>query len=306
MPTLQELITQALRAKNVGAVKADPGQKAADEYTYATEPFDVMKRTRDYGPLNPVIDFVTPSRADVFSAGLAKAAVLGGKALAGAKAALPVAKAAVLYHGSPFSFERFLKGKIGKGTGHQSEGYGHYFTDLEDEAKSYVEDLVDYSRGWPPKRTPGNLYKVEVPDDLVGKMLNYDEPLGNQPAVLDKLRGLGSTVTQDMTGRQFYEQLRKQLLEQALRTRQLTPEKLDELQTLIRRNMEYDEEQFPKALLKRSFKDATSQLEQVGIPGNKYLGYNPRGGASPQNVVVFPSNERAIKILERTPVIRPR
>lgn len=96
MPTLQELITQALRAKNVGAVKADPGQKAADEYTYATEPFDVMKRTRDYGPLNPVIDFFTPSRADIFSAGMTKAAVLGGKALAGTKAALPVAKAAVL------------------------------------------------------------------------------------------------------------------------------------------------------------------------------------------------------------------
>lgn len=219
---------------------------------------------------------------------------------------IPMPGATVLYHGSPFSFERFLKGKIGKGTGHQSEGYGHYFTDLEDEAKSYVEDLVDYSMGWPPKRTPGNLYKVEVPDDLVGKMLNYDEPLANQPAVFDKLRGLSSAATQDITGRQFYEQLRKQLLEQALRIRQLAPEKLDELRSLIRRNMEYDEEQFPKALLKRSFKDATSQLEQVGIPGNKYLGYNPRGGTLPQNVVVFPSNERAIKILERTPVIRPR
>jgi hypothetical protein len=65
MPTLQELITAALQAKNVGSVKADPGQRALDAYTYATEPFDFMKRTRDYGSLNPVMDLLTPGRADV-------------------------------------------------------------------------------------------------------------------------------------------------------------------------------------------------------------------------------------------------
>ena len=36
MPTLQELIAQAMRAKNVGAVKADPYGKAQAEFDYAS------------------------------------------------------------------------------------------------------------------------------------------------------------------------------------------------------------------------------------------------------------------------------
>lgn len=208
MPTLQELLAAALRARNVGAVQADPEQRAADEYTYASEPFDVMKRTRDYGPLNPVVDFFTPSRADVMSAGLAKLGLLGGKAAMGAKAAmplikqailgggaaakaLPVAKAAILYHGSPHKFEAFDISKAGSGVGNWAQGFGHYFTQDKDLAgRWYAQGMADSMR----KEGGGHLYTVEIPDEFLERMVNLGQPLAQQsPAVLQRLKDLNLT-----------------------------------------------------------------------------------------------------------------
>ena len=48
-----------------------------------------------------------------------------------------------LWHGSPYQFEKFSTDKIGTGEGAQAFGWGLYFTDLEDIAKSYAKPSID-------------------------------------------------------------------------------------------------------------------------------------------------------------------
>jgi hypothetical protein len=45
------------------------------------------------------------------------------------------------YHGSPHSFEQFDASKIGSGEGNQAFGYGMYFTNQKEIAKSYAKKL---------------------------------------------------------------------------------------------------------------------------------------------------------------------
>ena len=48
-----------------------------------------------------------------------------------------------IYHGSPYSFDRFTTKKIGSGEGAQAFGWGLYFTDLEGIARSYAKPSID-------------------------------------------------------------------------------------------------------------------------------------------------------------------
>ncbi|MDR2205564.1 MAG: hypothetical protein LBE36_05355, partial [Flavobacteriaceae bacterium] len=52
-----------------------------------------------------------------------------------------------VYHGSPYSFDKFSSSQIGTGEGAQGYGYGLYFTDLEDVAKDYAKKLADRKLG---------------------------------------------------------------------------------------------------------------------------------------------------------------
>lgn len=115
----------------------------------------------------------------------------------------------------------------------------------------------------------GSLYKVDLPDDAIAKMLNWDKPLSEQPqeiqSIAKSLLGKnnnpmawlvndGAAQDMTMTGKQF-------------------------LNTLI---------------------GGESQLQKAGIPGIRYLDGGSRGtGAGTSNFVVFPGNESLLSILER-------
>ena len=47
------------------------------------------------------------------------------------------------YHGSPYNFDKFTTQKMGTGEGNQAFGWGLYFTDIKDIAKSYATVLTD-------------------------------------------------------------------------------------------------------------------------------------------------------------------
>jgi hypothetical protein len=115
----------------------------------------------------------------------------------------------------------------------------------------------------------GQLYKVDLPDDAIAKMLNWDKPMSEQPqeiqSIAKSLLGKnnnpmawlvndGAAQDMTMTGKQF-------------------------LNTLI---------------------GGESQLQKAGIPGIRYLDGGSRGtGAGTSNFVVFPGNESLLSILER-------
>lgn len=122
------------------------------------------------------------------------------------------------YHGSPYRFSKFDPTKIGSGEGAQAYGYGMYFAENPSVAGSYKEMAhalpispaaqqafaVLNSNVHPsmqaralanlPKEAieeaksfKGNLYTVDIPDEMIGRMLDWDKPLGQQSETIQRL-----------------------------------------------------------------------------------------------------------------------
>ena len=114
----------------------------------------------------------------------------------------------------------------------------------------------------------GSLYKVDLPDDAIAKMLDWDKPLSQQSNAVKQAIGLDKNPNasiKDMTGLEFYVG---------------TGGKLGE----------------PTS----ASKAAAEHLRKKGIPGIRYLdGGSRSAGAGSSNFVIFPQNEGLLQILER-------
>jgi len=117
----------------------------------------------------------------------------------------------------------------------------------------------------------GNMYKVDLPDEAIAKMLDWDKPLSQQHPDVQKALSDYSVITGKpidplATGEQIYRQFRGKNLPQA------------------------DAGQIA----------SSNELKWVGIPGIRYLDGGSRGaGSGTSNYVVFPGNEDLLTILER-------
>ena len=133
--------------------------------------------------------------------------------------------------------------------------------DVPKEVADFVQEISE-------KR--GNLYKVDLPDDAIAKMLDWDKPLSQQaPEVQKAFAKIGAG--EGMTGQQAYRAAH----EAAIRSGKALPAAEKERQ-------------------------AVEALRKAGIPGIRYLDGGSRGtGAGTSNFVVFPGNEGLLKILER-------
>jgi len=104
-------------------------------------------------------------------------------------------------------------------------------------------------------------------------MLDWDKPLSEQSAAVKKVltdNGFMLEENIDITGRELYNFLAKD-------------------------NMRF---QAPEG---ETAKEASKFLAQMGIPGIKYLdaGSRGQGGTGTRNFVVFPGEEKKVRILER-------
>jgi hypothetical protein len=138
-------------------------------------------------------------------------------------------------------------------------------------AQKNLEDLKAMKAGLP--ENTGALYKVDLPDEHIAKMLDWDKPLNRQSdfvkdalnPLIPKIRatanddnGLGGYL-----GKGIYEMLG-------------------------------DGKASPQT---------AQMLREQGIPGIRYLDGGSRGaGAGSSNYVVFPGNEELLRILERNGV----
>jgi hypothetical protein len=229
-------------------------------------------------------------------------------------------RGAIVWHGSPHKFEAFDASKIGTGEGAQAYGHGMYFAESPDVAKSYQQALtigdryVDnklldssdprhllasiladakgssnpasealdalqnmampggsksvretaskalelFNKGERPVaqyiKPEGALYKVDLPDEAIASMLDWDKPLKEQPANVQK----------------FFSAI-------------------------------YKPNDYLTDWLKQGDPDDIAKiLQEEGIPGIRYLDQGSRGaGAGTSNFVVFPGEERLLRILER-------
>lgn len=181
---------------------------------------------------------------------------------------LPLVPGMTVFHGSPHKFDALDSSKIGTGEGAQSYGKGMYFAENPTVAQSYQQpsgkmqhkttgEVVD-SRQIPMGKVheygpvTGNLYKADLPDEQIARMVNWDAPIAAQPAgaklVLENLRRETSAargVGNDSIG---------DILKAAIRLG-LQPEK---------------------------------RLSAVGVPGIRYLDEGSRqAGRGTSNFVVF-------------------
>jgi hypothetical protein len=299
-----------------------------------------MARTMDrvsYGePLTTGSGMTTRPRADTMDALLGAAPIAQGMNALGRKAVPAMVRnalaptspgmaqrGAIVYHGSPHTFDKFDMSKIGTGEGAQAYGHGLYFADNPGVAQDYQRSLSDAAvkvggkQATPAKGSPadialawlegsdfktareqidiarsialdknkpsfdkalrvldfwekkgatpatgGSLYKVDLPDEHIAKMLDWDKPLSQQsPEIRASLQKLGELMPDS--------NLRKGgsamgLLESRLGGRD----------------------------------KAAAALKEAGIPGIKYLDQGSRGtGAGTSNYVVF--DDALPKILER-------
>ena len=242
-----------------------------------------------------------------------------------------------VYHGSPHKFDAFDASKIGTGEGGQAYGHGLYLAESPDVARAYQNALSKYGElrfadgttqniqdlpynsarqiagqlwmkkpnfqdakfalgnldskylGQPKQEVlkeleslrdasaslSGSFYKVDLPDDQIAKMLDWDKPLSQQaPEVQKALGGIESNfpAIPDFNLRKWMD--------------------ADPLASTWHNVIQRDLGVTPDAIAKT--------LKDRGIPGIRYLDAGSRtGGAGTSNFVVFPGEEKNLKILSR-------
>jgi hypothetical protein len=138
--------------------------------------------------------------------------------------------------------------------------------------------LLKQRAALPESKYAGNLYKVDLPDEAIAKMLDWDKPLSQQaPEVLDAMRkvaGAGRYMNLGGT-RQFIEPPPAWMTGGAAYAR-------------------------VGRMLDQGDAAASNALRQAGIPGIRYLDAGSRSaGQGSSNFVVFPGNEGLLTIVER-------
>jgi len=241
----------------------------------------------------------------------------------------PMVREMTVYHGTPHQFPateanplgEFDASKIGTGEGAQAYGHGIYLAESPDVAKTYqsaqnpsarkatmtlqafdgnvnkaiaamkkevatmtphkdspylrqgafqeTQDALNYLQQMKKGAAPqtGALYTADLPDEHIERMLDWDKPFLDQSNEIKK-------VAKENLPASVYNQL----------LTQRTGDMVGEL-----------------AGYKGGNAKASELMRQAGIPGIKYLDAGSRGpkGTGTRNFVIFPGEEKNLRILER-------
>ena len=167
------------------------------------------------------------------------------------------------------------------------------------QALSRVDDpaVEAWAKTIEPKyKAAGNLYRVDIPDEQIPKMLNWDEPLNKQPqAVKDAFSKLGISVD-EKANKAFLDDLEAQLTGGAVKGVKEVPNPTGE-------------KLYNRLVNKFGSPEAASQeLNKLGVTGIRYLDEQSRGKdlewviKSPQGGEnVFRTKETADAFLKKNP-----
>lgn len=152
---------------------------------------------------------------------------------------------------------------------------------------SHIREALNATKGKEISlvKNEGNLYKVDIPDEYIPNMLDWDKPLLQQtPQVQEALAKLGiKSDAQKLS--EFDDALLNALLNDSkapLPKQPINPTGQDIYQTFIQGNPQY----------------TSQRLNEVGIRGIRYLDEGSRkSGKGTSNFVVFDPSE--VKILEQ-------
>ena len=154
------------------------------------------------------------------------------------------------------------------------------------------EKLADLIKGYQEAQS-GALYKVDLPDEHIAKMLDWDAPLSKQP--------------------ENVQSFAKKALEKEISNAGKVADGWGDLSAPYNALNELTGQDLISKLrpnLNASLQNITggggpevsNALRQAGIPGIRYLDAMSREGGGTSNFVIFPQNEGLLKILERNGV----
>jgi hypothetical protein len=161
------------------------------------------------------------------------------------------------YHGSPYLFDKFDLSKAGSNSG-QDYGYGLYFTSSPKVANAYTKPI-----GSQNVKDAGNVYKVDIPDEYIPKMINWSS-YKQTPEVKEIFKKHG--LSAEGSGEDLYFEA-------------------------IKKAGSSDEN-------KSGFQKAAEYLDSIGIKGVTYPNRGVGDMKDAQNYVLF--NPSQIPILETT------
>jgi hypothetical protein len=262
-------------------------------------------------------DFERARRADD-EAGMAMAAASAlpvGRLIGALKGFDPVMREIDVYHGSPHRFDEFDASKIGTGEGAQAYGHGIYFAESPNVAQHYAtggggfvpvqgKDNVYFNGQWvqdfSDKKSPEGLAKYAMSQSSTGTTIKEKtetlNKIGRKDAAdwleknADKFnQSKGNLYTADLP-----DEMVDRMLDYDLPIDQQSPYVLA---ALDRAGINTQS----TALAGPMAQGQERHLAKFGIPGIKYLDEGSRGKSATKtrNFVVFPGEEKKVKILKR-------
>ena len=159
--------------------------------------------------------------------------------------------------------------------------YGNAFVGIKPMSSRRLGETLAMQRaatrlGAPDVGDAGNLYKVDLPDSAIARMLDWDKPLSQQaPGVQKAVQGVWDA--------NFIKMVKSG------KVPALADANGSDVYTALGKSPEM-----------------AAQLRQAGIPGIRYLDGGSRGaGSGTSNYVVFPGEEALLTILERNGIPLP-
>lgn len=157
-------------------------------------------------------------------------------------------------------------------------------------------DLLKSNKG----EKPGFLYTIDLPDEQIARMLDWDKPLSEQPDIVKSInpQSLGLTYKKLENGNHAFVNSEGKIIgnlqkggTQESFTKNWTEDVLKGTGSDLYRQLGQGMEGGPKV---------SSALRQAGIPGIRYLDQGSRGaGEGTSNFVIFPGEEDLLTILRR-------
>lgn len=165
-------------------------------------------------------------------------------------------------------------------------------------------------------QSKGNLYTADLPDEMVDRMLDWDKPLSEQPAAVRETvmrymnvgeKQLPPDMRVGQVGDKYVVLQDKPPLPGSTfgvgRSIVKGPKAASEQEAVAAYWNSLTGKDFYDTLGKDFGQnaDASDYMRQLGIPGIKYLdaGSRGQGGSGTRNFVVFPGEEKKVKILKR-------
>jgi hypothetical protein len=206
--------------------------------------------------------------------------------------------------------------------------------DMAEMALGETKKLLDEAKGYVGKEIKaepvGFLYKVDLPDEAIAKMLDFDKPVSKQPTVMSALRSEAEQRVRDRKLADIENDIRASLPKQDIGNdymamfsdanvavnqdvqakalaklnkmdlKDLVDKELDSMKPLDM-NWNMTGKEFYELLSKRtgSPEKASAMLQAQGVTGNRYLDQGSRNYESgTSNFVVYPGNEDLLRIIE--------